>query len=188
MKSVHDYSLLLCIALALSLAACNVGLPSAAGPTAPCAVATSAAERLIQRIAQQSATNGQTVTITATSEEVSSLLVMFLDEAKRRNPNQAIPIEHPTVCFQHGKLTLTGTVTLEGNTLNALITASPSLNAGKLAFKVEDVQLGPFPVPRAFNDEISTMINNSLNRYLDRVTISDISIQDGQLSITGKVS
>src|SRR5438477_8515788 len=99
---VRSRSWFVALALVLTLAGCNApGL----SPSAPCQVTISkqAADRMIQRIGQQVATRGKTVTVTASNEEVSSLMDQFLQQAKAQNPSDFIPLEHPVVCFQNGQ-------------------------------------------------------------------------------------
>lgn len=182
------YALLL--ALSLSLLSCNFTLPGSA-PLASCSVATSqqAADRLIQRIRQQSANKGKTVTITATSEEVSSLIVSFLDEAKKQSPSGTIPLENPMVCFnQNGTMSITGKVALDPNTpLDAQIVARANVNNGKVAFKIEQLQLGPVSVPSQLSSQLETFLNNAINQNMDQVAVNDIKITNGQISLTGTV-
>src|SRR5262249_22359591 len=181
-----------CIAIllvgALLLAACNFGLPSSAN-LHPCSVTTSkqAADHLLQNLRAQASKRGA-VTVTATSEEVSSLIEQQLEQYKLNNPGNYIPLEHPVVCFKDGKMTLTGAVRLDQNTtLDGLILVTPAVHNDKAAFRIEQVQLGAFPVPQEFSDQIAALINNTLNQNLDRVALTDIKITEGQLTLTGRV-
>ncbi|MCA1554659.1 MAG: hypothetical protein LC737_09805 [Chloroflexi bacterium] len=172
----------------LSAAACSFGLPSA---SAPCSVTTSkqAADRLIQNIKTQSSKKNTTITITATSDEVSSLLAQALDQYKQNGQGNYIPLENAVVCFGDNKMTITGKVLLDkNNPLDALIVVTPAVTNGKADFTIDQIQLAGFPVPSEFNSQIAALINTALNQNLTSVTLSDIKIQNGQLSLTGKVT
>jgi len=177
-------------ALGLLLLSCNFNLPGSS-PLASCSVATSqqAADRLIQRIRAQNTNKGKTVTITATSEEVSSLLVMFLDQAKKQSPQGVIPLENPTLCFnQNGTMSVSGRLALDPkNPLDTQIVARPSLINGKVAFKIEQIQLGPISVPPELSSQLEMYLNAAINQYMDQVTLTDVKITNGQISLTGKV-
>ncbi len=187
---VHYSVIGLLMVLSLTLLSCNFNLPGSS-PLVSCSVAPSqqAADHLIQRIRAQNANSGKTVTISATSEEVSSLLVSFLNQAKQQNPQGVIPLDNPTVCFnQNGTMSVSGRLALDpNNPLDVLITARPNLNKGKVAFKIEQIQLGPISVPSELSSQLETYLNTALNQYLDQVTLTEIKISNGQISLTGKV-
>ena len=175
-------------ALLLSLAGCN--LPSI-GPSAPCQVTISkqAADRMVQRISQQVTTRGKTVTVTASNEEVSSVLDQFLQQAKLDNPTDFIPLDRPVVCFQNGKMSVFGGLQWgTNNPVDALITLSAAVKDGKPAFTVQQIQVGPVTVPADLSDELSQLVNRAVSQYLTQVTVTDIKLQNGQLTLTGQVS
>jgi hypothetical protein len=171
----------------LALVGCN--LP-AIGPSAPCQVTISkqAADRMIQRIGQQVSVRGKTITVTASNEEVSSVLDQFLQQAKLDNPKDFIPLDHPVVCFQNGKMSVFGGLTWGANNpVDGIVTLSAAVKAGKPAFTVEQIQVGPVTVPADLSDELSQLVNRAVSQYLTQVTVTDIKLQSGQLSLTGKV-
>ena len=174
-------------ALLVALAGCN--LPNV-GPGAPCQVTISkqAADRMIQRIGQQATVRGKTVTLTASNEEVSSVLDQFLQQAKLDNPKDFIPLDHPVVCFQNGKMSVFGGLQWGANNpVDAIVTLSASVKDGKPAFSVQQIQVGPLTVPADLSDELSQLVNRAVSQYLTQVTLTDIKLQNGQLSLTGQV-
>lgn len=177
----------LMLVAALSMVACN---GRALGPSAPCQVTISsqAANRVIQRAAQQGLVRGKPITVTATNEEASSLLMEYLSEAKKQNPNDFIPIDNPIVCFQDGKAQLFGTVQWGANNpLDALIALRATLKNGKPTVTIEQIQLGPVAVPPDLSDELTRMINRMVAQYLGPVTVSEITMQSGKITLTGLV-
>ena len=184
----YDRRFLIFVAgLLVSLAACT---GPGASPQQPCTVTFSqqAANNLLQRIAQQAAVRGKPVTITATNDEVSSLLDQYLTKAKLDNPNDVIPLNHPTVCFQGGQMALYGAIQWGTNsTVDGLITLSASVSAGKPVFTVDQIQLGPVSVPPDLSNEVARVINQAVSEYVNQITLSDIKMQNGQLTLTGQV-
>jgi hypothetical protein len=169
--------------------ACNFNLPSVSGPAAPCSVTTSkeAADRLAERIRVASQKDGETVTITATSEELSSLIEQSLNESQQSSED-TLKLENAVVCFQDGKMSLHGTVSPDGQTkVNALITVTPSVSNGKVAITVNSFEVGPIPVPESLREQIGEQISETLNERLDKISLSAISISDGEMTLTGKV-
>ncbi len=167
----------------LTLTACS------AGPVAPCQVTTSrqAADQLVQRAVQTFA-SGKSATLTASNAEVSSLLAMYLDDVKQRNSEEFIPINDAIVCFSSGKADLFGHFEWgRGNPVAALITLSATVSGGKPVFTVSQIQLGPVPVPADLNAQLTRTINRALAEYLNRITLTDIQLTSGQVTITGKL-
>lgn len=174
--------------VALNLAACGVGLPSTAGPSAPCSVTESnqAADAFLQRIKNQSSTQGKPVTVTATSQEVSSLLNEFIQQAKQNNPGMVIPIENPVVCFKNGQMSIFGTINLGGTqSINALLSVAAAVSNGKAAFRVEQVEVGPLTAPQTLGDAVSGLINDAVNQNLDQIHLTEILIQNDQMTLKG---
>ena len=73
------------------------------------------------------------------------------------------------------------------STLDGIITLSATVKAGKPEFKVDQIQLGPLSVPPELSDEVSKLINRAIAQYVDQITLSAITMQNGQLTLTGQV-
>ncbi|MBI5876404.1 MAG: hypothetical protein HZB53_02035 [Chloroflexi bacterium] len=180
---VRQFTIMVALFALLALTACN------AGPVAPCQVAVSkqAADQFVQRAAQ-AFTGGKSATLTASNDEVSSLLSLYLDDFKKRNPEDFIPISNAIVCFDSGKADLFGQIEWgKGNPVAALITLSAAASGGKPVFTVSQIQLGPVPVPADLNAQLTRTINRTIAAYLDRITIAEIKLSPGQFSITGQL-
>jgi hypothetical protein len=181
-------ALFLGFGVALNLAACGVGLPGTAGPSAPCSVTVSnqAADQFLRRIKSQSSVKGKTVTVTATSEEVSSLLNESVQQVKQNSPGVVIPIENPVVCFKNGQMSIFGTISPDGtHSVNALLTVAAAVSKGKAAFHVEKVEVGPITAPQTLGDAVSGLINDALNQSLDQIHLTEILIQNDQMTLKG---
>src|SRR5512142_646692 len=120
--------------LALAALACSLNPGSViASPKAPCSVTTSdaAANALVARIAQAAQKSGQQVTITASSDEVSSLVAQGIAQAKAQNPGTALDIQNPVVCFTPGQMTLSGKLSTDTQTtVDALATITAGVSGG----------------------------------------------------------
>jgi hypothetical protein len=172
----------------LNLAACSMGLPSTAGPSAPCSVTVTnqAADRFLQRIKGQSRNQGKTVTLTVTSQEVSSLLNESIQQVKQNTPGVVIPIENPVVCFKNGQMSIFGTISPDGtHSINALLSVAAAVSNGKAAFHVEKVEVGPITAPQTLGDAVSGLINDALNQNLDQIHLTEILIQNDQMTLKG---
>jgi len=73
------------------------------------------------------------------------------------------------------------------NPVDGIITLSAAVKDGKPAFTVQQIQVGPVTVPADLSDELSQLVNRAVSQYLTQVTVTDIKLQSGQLSITGQV-
>jgi hypothetical protein len=179
--------LVLVAVLALGALACAMPNP-AAGPTAPCSVTTSkeAADRLVNRIKEQSQTPGQPFSVTATSEEMSSLFEQSLKQANDQQGSSDLKFENPVICFQSGKMSIFVTLTTKDSSLNALVDVTPAVSNDRLSVQIDKIQIGPIPVPESMSDEFAKQINESLNENLDRVKLTDIKIEEGQMTLSGE--
>lgn len=175
--------------VALGLAACSSPLGGIAGPSAPCAVTNSpeAANALLQRVAGQSSARGSTITVTANNQEVTSLMSQYLQQAKQQEGDQAIPLQDPVVCFQTGSMAVFGKINGWGINSNALITVTPVISGGQANFQIQQIKLGPISAPPDMSTGISTLINNAFNREFNRFNVTEISLQENQMRLSGTV-
>lgn len=190
MPSVRSvsFSLFIGLSLTLALVACGQFLPGTTGPTAPCSVANSkqVADQLMQRIKQQTQVKGQTVTITVTGQEISSLLNEFIVQAKQSGG--FVPLENPVVCLRTDKMSVFGTIKPDANTsINALLSIDASVDKGKAVFRVEQIEVGPFSVPQGLGDAVSGLIGEALNQNLGQFVLTEIKIQNDRMTLSGKL-
>lgn len=172
----------------LGVAACSP-FGGIGGPSAPCAVTNSAeaADALVQRIASQSSAQGSTVTVTANNQEVTSLMSQYLHQAKEEEGGQAIPLQDPVICFKTGSMSVFGKINGWGINSNALMNVTPIISGGRVNFQIQQIQLGPISAPPDMSTGISTLISNSFNRQFNRLNITEISLQENQMRLSGTV-
>jgi hypothetical protein len=181
-------SILLGCSLSIILSACGLWQPTVSGPAAPCSVTISrqTADRLLQRIDAQTKTKGKAITITATSQEITSLLSEFIELAKQENPGTALALDKPVVCFANGKMSLFGQVNYMGVKSTALVTLYAAVGNGRAAFRVERVDLGPVSVPQDLGVLMSALIDDVLNQNLKQVQLTEVRIEQDQITLSGR--
>lgn len=180
--------LLLGCITALGLVGCSLVQPKVAGPATPCSVSSSkqAAERLLQRIQDQTKAKGKTITITATSQEVTSLINESIHVAKAANVSTFIPLDDMMVCFKTGEMTLYGQVNAVGVKSTAVMSVAAAVDHGKASFLVERVELGPLAVPQDLGAAVSSLVTDAFNQNIGQIDLAEIRIQEGQITLSGK--
>lgn len=184
-KPLTGYGALL---LSLALAALACSMPDL-GPKAPCTVARSAdaANRLVERIriaGEQSAA----ITVTADNDEASSLFEQVIAEGKRNAPESTIDITNPVVCFSSGKVQIFGNVAPRSDVaVDALITLGTTVRDGRVTVDIQSVQIGAVSLPDQVRQDIETQLNDTLNQYLQYVTLTDVRFEPGQMTVTGTI-
>ena len=175
--------------LSLALAALACSMPDL-GPKAPCTVtrSTAAANQLIERVrvaGEQSAA----ITVTANNDEASSLFEQVIAEGKRSAPESTLDITNPVVCFSSGKVQIFGNVRPSSDVaVDTLITLGTSVHDGRVAIDVQSVQIGPVGLPDQVRQDIETQLNDTLNQYLQYVTLTDVKFEQGQMTVSGTIA
>lgn len=184
-RPLAGYGVLL---LSLALAALACSMPDL-GPKAPCTVTRSvdAANRLVERIrvaGEQSAA----ITVTADNDEASSLFEQVIAEGKRNAPESTIDITNPVVCFSSGKVQIFGNVRPRSDVaVDALITLGTAVQDGRVTVDIQSVQIGAVSLPDQVRQDIETQLNDTLNQYLQYVTLTDVEFETGRMTVTGTI-
>lgn len=177
------------IAWVFVLGACSPALPKVSSPTAPCTVAVSSqtAIAFLNRIQGLAQTKGNSVTITMTNQEVSSLLTVGIEQARQGSLAALVPIQDPIVCFTRGEMSLFGGIKPDGNNaISALFVLDAGISNGKASFKVKRAEVGPFSVPQDLGDTLSAWVSTTLNDNLGQLQLVQITFEQGQMRLTGK--
>lgn len=174
--------------LVVALMGCSLVQPKVAGPAAPCTVSSSkqAAERFLQRIQSQTKTTGKTITITATSQEVTSVIRESIQLAKSADLSSSVPLDDMVVCFNPGKMTLYGQVNAAGVKSSAVIAVNAAVDHGKASFLVNRVELGPLAVPQDLGAAVSQLVTDAFNQNIVQIDLTEIRIQEGQITLSGR--
>jgi hypothetical protein len=73
-----------------------------------------------------------------------------------------------------------------------MVAFSATADDGEINIAVEEVAFGPLPIPdsalESATDALNEMIRNSTLAETDEVTITDIQIGEGEITLTGQVT
>lgn len=161
------------------------------GPQPPYSLTPS--DESIQRLQERWATVVEespdgSFAITVTEEEMTSLVAQML--AKREN---LPPVSDLQVHFCDGRIEVYATVTLADSLpVPGLVTFSATATGGEINVTLEEIAFGPLPIPEPVLEELTAtldeMISESIPAETSEVTITDIQIGEGQMTISGKTS
>ena len=175
------------IALAVAAQACCCCTIS--GPQPPYTI-TPSDETILQfeeRMASVETDADGSFTITITEEEITSLIVREL--AKQ---DESLPISEPQVHFRNGRAECYATVqVIDSLALPSMVALSITAVNGEIKVTVEEVALGPLPIPGSALELLTDALNDAL---VDGVQgddvdtlITDVQIGDGEMSISGQL-
>ena len=118
-----------------------------------------------------------------------AVVEQVIAEGKRNAPDNTIDISNPVVCFSPGKVQIFGNVRPSRDVaVDALITLGTTVQDGHIAVDVQSVQIGPVGLPDQVRRDIETQLNDTLNQYLQYVTLADVRFEQGQMTVTGTIA
>lgn len=175
--------------LAASLA-CQVSAGGPTPPASPIPFSTEAAGDMqnLWQSALGAAQNGQ-VSVTVTEQQLTSLMVLRLQESQAQGNQGDVQIRDVQVFLRNGKIQLFGVIEASNITANALVVISVGVTAGgQMTFSVDSADFGPIPAPSAITQAISDTLNEALTGQVGTlasgVKITNVLIADGQMAIT----
>lgn len=176
-------------ALLLAGLACGFSVGGPTPPASPIPVSTESVGEMqdnLLKAATDIPASGE-ISITVTEQQLTSIVALRLRE------QQKLPIRDPQVFLRDGKIQLFGVAEAGGLRANALIVISASLTPeGGVVFKAEEANFGPIPAPDNLLEQVSKAVNEAFAENLGATAsglrITGISIQDGQLSLTGQLT
>ncbi|MFQ6100967.1 MAG: hypothetical protein ACE5OS_06990 [Anaerolineae bacterium] len=159
------------------------------GPQPPYTITPSdeAIRRFEERMAEAEQSTDDSVTITITEEEMTSLVAQAL--AKREEPS---PIGEPQVHFRNGRVEVYVTVHVADSlALPSLVAFSITATGGELGITVEEIAVGPLPIPKPILETLTDVLNEELSeaaRFEEiEVVITDVQVGEGEMTISGQV-
>lgn len=183
-------------ALLLSSLACNMPGPRLGGPEAPTQAATPSAESLESFDDKwrdlNLATPAGPFSMTFSEAELSSALAKAIHQAEA-DGGQDIPIQNPGVVLKDGVIELYGQLTTSAFQANGLIVAVPTIGPdGLIDIQITSAEFGPIELDPALLSEMVTSIERSINEPIQSspfdITLSTITIADGQMTIEGTIA
>ena len=126
--------------------------------------------------------------ITLTEEEMTSLIVNRLDQEK-----DVPPVRDLQVHLRNGRIEVYATIMMNGSLpVPGMIAFSAKPVAGTIGVTLEDVAFGPLPVPdsalEAPTDVLNELISRSVITEMGAVTITDIQIGEGDMTLFGQIA
>ncbi len=168
--------LVLILILALSAAGCSktkVQVPEREVP-----ISQEAADRLQQKLTHLDISSGR-ATITVTESELTSYINLeLLDED--------VPIEHPTIWFDKGKVYIKGKLRKDILPVSGEIAlvARVAVQDGKLHLDIQKAVVGGLPVPGKILEKLTELIDQYATTQVGPWTIVQLSVDDGKATIT----
>jgi uncharacterized protein YpmS len=158
-------------------------------PTPPYTVAPSdeTADRLQEQVETIEADDEGAFAITITEEEMTALAVQMLEEME-----DPPPISQPQVHFRNGRVEIYGTIHMTDSTdVPGMLAFTLDVQDGDIVVTVEEIDVGPLPVPESFVETATKDLNHALDDWiLSNMTdyvITDVEIGDKKAVIYGQV-
>ncbi len=159
----------------------------AGGPEPPYTIAPSAdaASRFEERMNAVDLGADDSFTITITEEEMTSLIRQGLAEQKDT------PLSEIQAYFRNNRVEVYATVQMADSlALPGMVAFSLASTDGQVAVTVEEVTLGPLPVPepvlQSLNDELNKALSESIQIDGKEVAITDVQIGEGEMTVSGQ--
>jgi len=158
------------------------------GPQPPYALTPSedAAQGFAERMDAVDQDADGVFTISITEEEMTSLVAQML--AAQEEPP---PISQVQVHFRNDRIEVYGTVmAADSISLPGMVAFSIGAATGGVAITVEEIALGPLPVPESVLQSLTQVINQALAENIQvngsEAIITDVQIGAGQMTVSGK--
>ncbi len=181
------------VILVLMLAAIACNFPASNAPQRPPTSPPMTTEQVQELATQVVATLANPnpsgdVTITITEQELNSYLQTQWDSSQSGDQT----IQNPQVHLTDGKAEVFGKVTMGSISADAVATIVPSVDPnGKPKLTVTSIYVGPVPVPDALvsqaNDQVSGLLEDYLSSSGQNITVKDITVTEGKMTITGQL-
>jgi uncharacterized protein YpmS len=174
--------------LILASLACN--LPGIEGllprVNEPIPISSEAADALKDNIlsAAEAVKSGEPFSLVVTESQITSLINLELAKA------QGVPVSDVKVYLRDGQATVQGRVEQNGMDFPLTVVLEISVDAeSALHYEVVSAKIGPLPVPESILDQLVSQLDQSfVAQYLpaaNQVIIQTITIDDGQMAVTG---
>jgi hypothetical protein len=159
------------------------------GPEPPYVIAPSeeAARRVAEGIHSSEPGADGTFTISISEEEMTSLIVQRLAAQE-----QAASLATPQIHFRNNRAEFYATVRFsQWLALPGLVAFSLGVTNGDPEVTVEEIALGPLPVPESILQSLADVLNETLASIQvagGSIEFTDIQIGEGQMTISGRPS
>ncbi len=177
----------ICALLAATLA-CSIFVGGPAYPTGTVPISTQDAQSLqeqIQQAIQDGATSG-VISLHLTEAQLTAYLAEKV--AQETKP----VITEPRVLLRAGQMKIFGKARSGVFIANVSITLQASIDEnGQAKIEVTQTDFGPLAAPQALNDAVSAFVREAFTGWLGPIAtgfrLESISIEDGSMTVTGRV-
>lgn len=157
-------------------------------PTEPIPVSKEAAQSLEQKLSEalSKAQNGE-FTITATDEEVTSLIAYQMEKASDT------PMRDVQVHFSDGRIHVWAIFAdVLPFDMGVSLVATATVVDEQLQIDIVESSAGVIPLPQSLLDSLSRIVNETIaeaeTRVPQQVRITEVVIGDGEITVSGKIS
>jgi uncharacterized protein YpmS len=165
--------------------ACNLPQSGSNLPPTPAPVDQAELEQLEKQLRDSLADpNEEEVTVTITQEQLTAFLAAELAEQNDQT------FTDPVVILTNGQVEVYGKLSQSGFRTNTKIVLQPRIDEnGQPKLDLISMDLGPLPVPAGIRSQFEDMVDDMLDQYLrtysDRIRVTDITVLEGRMTITG---
>ena len=172
--------------LGLVAMACTCSVPKLGNvgpaPKATVPVSKEAADSMQKKIEQAQSTGEFKITLT--EAELSSYIGEQIKE--RQEQGDEIPLANPQIKLTQGQMWVYGTFVAGTSQVKGLVVVAPLVQNGQLKIQVVRIDLGPIPVPKPLLQQINEQIQTSVDEQSSDMTLTSLTIREGELDVTGK--
>jgi hypothetical protein len=182
-------------ALAAAVLACNMPGPRIGGPETPID-APQASDDALESFNEKwrdlnLATPDGPFSVTFTEVELTSAFSEAITEQQAQGED--VPISDPHVVLDDGQIYLYTQVELDVTQASGLIIAVPSINLqGLVEITIISAEFGPVDVDPSLLDDLASEIERAVNEPIlaspFTITLTQITVQDGEMTIMGTVN
>ena len=186
---MHSKLLIISIVLIVAVQACCC-CTILGGPQPPYTLTPSdeAIARLEERLNLTEPDADGKFSVTVTEEEMTSLMAQWLDEM-----DDPPPISQPQVHFRDGRIEFYMIIQFSDSfEMPGMIAFTVDIQDDQAVFTVEEVTVGPIPLPESFTEMMSDALNDSFEEvfageYAGTI-VTDVRIGDKEMTVFGQTT
>jgi hypothetical protein len=185
------HSKLLVVSIALIVAAqacCCCTILGGSQPPYTITPSGEAVTRLQERMESTETDADGKFSVTVTEEEMTSLIVQWLDEM-----DDPPPISQPQVHFRNGRIEFYMIIHWSDVfETPGMIAFTVDAQDDEAVFTVEEITVGPIPLPEAFSEVMTDLLNEAFEEVFSGeeagAIVTDVQIGDKEMTVFGRAT